>query len=86
MMYDTLQQGADCQPTAYLERVGSIADEAERAATYIEGFINRCRGGGNVQGGSSPVAVPSGHFGQLSRLADAVASIDKLARELQAIG
>jgi hypothetical protein len=71
----------------YLDRVVAIAEEAERSATLIEGFIARCRGGGIMSGASAATApMPSGHFAQLNRLRDAVSEIDKLARELGTIG
>lgn len=70
----------------YLARISDIADEAERIAGYIENFIDRCRSGGALTGKTGPTPVPSGHFGQLDRLQDNLARIDKLARELQTIG
>ena len=70
----------------YLARIGESADELDRIAGYIQSFIDRCRG--TALGDCAPKVspVPSGHFGQLDRLQDNLARVDKLARELQTIG
>ena len=94
MEYGILAQSAGFQPECvpdrpYLARIGDAADELERIAGYIQNFVDRCRGcGGNtLSDGSTKIApVPSGHFGQLDRLQDNLARVDKLARELQTIG
>lgn len=72
----------------YLARIGDAADELERIAGYIQNFIERCRGGGaTLADGAAKIApITSGHFGQLDRLQDNLARVDKLARELQTIG
>ena len=91
MEYNPLQTYGDeqaCSPDRpYLARIGDLADEAARIATYLDGFIARCRGGisGDAKAGG-PTPVPSGHFGQLDRLQDNLGRLDKLARELQTIG
>ena len=73
-----------------LDSISGIADEAERCAGYIEAFITRFHHGGVSQVVAAKAAqltpLPSGHAGQIQRLRDAVASVDKLARELQTIG
>ena len=70
----------------YLARISDAADELDRIAGYIQNFIDRCRGGGAATGNAGPTPVPSGHLGQLDRLQDNLARVDKLARELQTIG
>ena len=81
---------AVCADTKPLETIGAIADDAERAATYIAAFITRFRHGNmpSVAGANTTQLkpVPSGHHGQIERLRDAVFEIDKLARELGSIG
>ncbi len=71
--------------TRALETLSTLADEAERSAELIAAFIGRFAGhGGN--GAAMVAPVPSGHSGQIDRLREALASIDKLARELGTIG
>lgn len=79
----------DCAPDRpYLARIEDAADELDRIAGYIQDFIDRCRGCALSQSAASGTLspVPSGHFGQLDRLQDNLARVDKLARELQTIG
>jgi hypothetical protein len=72
--------------TRPLETIQNLADEAERSAHLIREFINRFRGSGEPKGVGGPTPVPSGHFGQLDRLGNALVSVDQLARELGTIG
>lgn len=72
---------------AYLDGISEVANQAERAADLIEGFIGRFRGGkAETSPSSSPQPVPSGHSGQLERLARAVGTVCNLASDLRSIG
>jgi hypothetical protein len=95
MDYDARNQmaGAAAMQTVspdrpYLARLGEVADQLDQIGNYIEQFIDRCRGGGRVEGAKAggPVPVPSGYLGQLERLTENLGRVDKLARELQVIG
>jgi hypothetical protein len=70
----------------YLARISELADETNRIAGYLQAFIDRCRGGGNIEGKTGPTPVPSGHLGNLDRLTENLSRVDKLARQLQTIG
>jgi hypothetical protein len=72
-----------------LETIANIAEEAERAGTLISAFITRFRHGSLPEpnsGRDGIKPVPSGHAGQLTRLRDAVATVEKLARDLGTLG
>lgn len=75
-----------------LDNVPYVAEEAEATAVLIRDFISRFRhgpqapSGGVLASGAKLTPVPSGHVGQLTRLRDAVAELNKLARELGTIG
>jgi hypothetical protein len=75
---------ADDRP--YLAHLGELADEAALVASYIQDFIARCRGSQAGEAKTGPMPVPSGHLGNLERLTENMARLDKLARELQSIG
>lgn len=79
-----------CVDVTPLESISNIADEVERSATYIQSFITRFRHGHTDQpytaASNQLRPVPSGHAAQITRLRDAVATVDQLARELQTIG
>lgn len=79
----------ECEVTP-LDSIGAIAEEAERAGTYISAFIARFRHGKIPEAAPGSIGqlkpVPSGHAGQIDRLRDAIATIDRVARELQTIG
>lgn len=82
----TAMQAECASDTRPLDTIAHLADEAERAARFINDFIDRFRGGGNVKVASGPTPVPSGHFGQLDRLRSNLSAIDAAARELNSIG
>jgi hypothetical protein len=67
-----------------LDRISDYADDLERIAGYISDFLARCRGCEAANDKLAP--VPSGHIGQLDRLADELHRVDCLAHELQTIG
>lgn len=73
-------------PAPYLHRIGSLANSVEESAALVSEFIARCRGGGNGKVGSTDRPVSSGYIGQLDRLHEAAAELNKLAHELSAIG
>jgi len=77
--------GEAVAPAAYLDGVSEIANQAERAADLIEAFIARFRGG-KAEQTPAPQPVPSGHSGQLERLARAVGTVCNLASDLRSIG
>lgn len=69
-----------------LDKIGMYANDLDAVASYIQAFLDRCRGGGDTAKLGGPTPVPSGHLGELERLGNALHRVDCLARELQTIG
>lgn len=74
------------RPDTTLTQIEYMATRADQTADAIERFIARFRGLPCGPENGRPIAVPSGHEGQISRLNEQLSRIESLASTLSEIG
>lgn len=82
---DYSDQACD-QPATPLDSIDDLARQAGRIGDTIQGFIDRCRGGGIAADGTKDPPHPTGYLNSLDRLSKNLDRVQELAADLSSIG
>jgi hypothetical protein len=79
------RQYPDSPAAPIFDGVPQVAERAEMACDRLQRFLDRFHGCGQDKA-SSVAPVPSGHIGQLQRLAASVDRLERIAGEIDQLG